>query len=527
MKKISLLLSIGLLSTISCAKFLDVKPSGKLIPTEVEQFDNLLNNVITIDFHFSDNNRGSSVPGLSDILYMSDKVVKYAFSPSTVNLDRLSSYIFSTPYLNYNNPDYYLEQGTYKALGLFNNAIDGIVDIGMEEDSYGKEVIAQARGARAWALLVTGMTYGPSYNPNGENNTKTIPYRTTASPTVANPDRATVEELYALVQEDLEFAANFAPKMVGNPVRINKATANAILAFMYMNKSDFENMYKHSKLAWDMQLENNGGDINKLMYNYNDLKYETKVPPPSVAEGEDVRTQLLLESPDKIHDKSYSRENMLYRVAPGGGYSLPTQEYLDLFSDGDLRKELFHLNQLGYNQKFAGMGPNGTDLDVTEGIVVKDFRKSKFGSSYNLGITHAELLLMLAESSARTGKAGEAMTALRLLRSMRYTPEAAPIADLSGDALIQEILNERVREMPISTPHRVWDLKRFAREDGKPWCKKQIKRTVMGEQLSADVLSDKYQFELNNSSRNYNPHWNLPAIPGTWAPYKYGNPFNK
>lgn len=35
----------------SCSDFLDVKPIGKLIPTEIEEFENLLNNESTIKYH--------------------------------------------------------------------------------------------------------------------------------------------------------------------------------------------------------------------------------------------------------------------------------------------------------------------------------------------------------------------------------------------------------------------------------------------------------------------------------------------
>ena len=36
----------------SCDAFLDVKPVGKMIPTEISQFENLLNNTQTVDHYF-------------------------------------------------------------------------------------------------------------------------------------------------------------------------------------------------------------------------------------------------------------------------------------------------------------------------------------------------------------------------------------------------------------------------------------------------------------------------------------------
>ena len=50
----------------SCSDFLDVKPTGKLIPTEAAQLENLLNNASTYAFFFQDNNRGSALGFLGD-----------------------------------------------------------------------------------------------------------------------------------------------------------------------------------------------------------------------------------------------------------------------------------------------------------------------------------------------------------------------------------------------------------------------------------------------------------------------------
>lgn len=55
---IGLALSLSLLS--SCGDYLDVKPVGQMIPTEVSQFENILNNTTTLSYQFMDNNRGCS-----------------------------------------------------------------------------------------------------------------------------------------------------------------------------------------------------------------------------------------------------------------------------------------------------------------------------------------------------------------------------------------------------------------------------------------------------------------------------------
>ncbi|MEG0499503.1 MAG: RagB/SusD family nutrient uptake outer membrane protein, partial [Rikenellaceae bacterium] len=323
MKKINILLASLFFVTISCSKFLDVKPVGKLIPTEIKQFDNLLYNEQTIDYHLvCDSNFGSVLTSLSDYVYIDDLVIKYFYNPSIVLLPRVAGYAFQTPYINFNKGDNAFSNGCYKAVGIFNNAIDGVIGLGKENDLYGKEVIAQAKAGRAWSLLVTGMSYGAGYDPHGDNSSKTIPYRTDGDPTRPNPDIATVEELYQNVQKDLEYAIENAPAMTTNPVRANRAAANALMAFMYMNKGDYEKMYTYAKTAWEMQLKNYGGNASSLIYNYNDFKYENKKPLPIVPEGVDVETKLKLETPDNMHLKSYHKENLLYRKPIKAGFSI-------------------------------------------------------------------------------------------------------------------------------------------------------------------------------------------------------------
>ena len=56
--------------SVSCSNFLDVKPMGKLIPTEVEEYENLLNNVQTVNSYFLASN-SSYLACLADNLKIS------------------------------------------------------------------------------------------------------------------------------------------------------------------------------------------------------------------------------------------------------------------------------------------------------------------------------------------------------------------------------------------------------------------------------------------------------------------------
>ena len=56
----------------SCTRFLDVKPVGKLIPTQVQELEKLLNNRNTLDYHFMENNAGSYYALLADNFKISE-----------------------------------------------------------------------------------------------------------------------------------------------------------------------------------------------------------------------------------------------------------------------------------------------------------------------------------------------------------------------------------------------------------------------------------------------------------------------
>ena len=84
----------------SCNDFLDVKPVGKLIPTKVTQFENLLNNTRTLNFHCVDNNGGCGLAFFGDNIRISENQAKYYYHSAFVNLDRYAAHIFYEPFEN-------------------------------------------------------------------------------------------------------------------------------------------------------------------------------------------------------------------------------------------------------------------------------------------------------------------------------------------------------------------------------------------------------------------------------------------
>ena len=361
----------------------------------------------------------------------------------------------------------------YRALGLFNNIIDGVSGIDAES-AYAKGVIAEAKVGRAWIYMNFALMYGPMYDPNSANDTKVIPFRLSGDPTVANGDLATTAQVFAGIKEDLDYACENCPQTVANPSRANKAAAYAARAEYYMYLRDWSNMLADSKKAWELALENVGGDESKLIYNFADFSYSSRVV------------------------------SRFY----------PSDDWASIFDkEHDLRWKLFALKAPGYTGKQGGES-------YDDGPRVLYTRADNLSNTQ--AYTHPLLLLMKAEAEARTGDRTAALADLNILRKYRYSGEDTSLKDasLSGDKLLEEILNERRREQPLVSIQRTLDLKRYVFDSGKPWCKTTITHKC-GAKTYSKAITDAYYQSLNidNAILKYNPQWGISLNTDNYEPY--------
>lgn len=504
---------ISVVAFTSCNDFLDVKPVGKLIPTEVAQFENLLNNTSTISSHYIDNNGGCGMAFFGDNFSISENQANYSYVSTHPNLDRYAAYIFYEPFEDPNKMSYTWENGIYKAAGLFNNVVDGIEDLGMKEDTYAKGVMAQAKAGRAWSYLVGGLGYGPMYNPGGANDVKTIPYRTAGEASAPNPPLSTTAELFELLKTDLDYAVINAPKNAANPVRANKAAAYALRALYWMYMRNWTEMYNDADEAWKLSIENEGSE-DKLFYNYSDFYYQEDAS-ASPRPGEDVEIYLQLKYRDGNTDfnKSYSREHLFYRACAAATISYPSDDFIALFDkDTDLRYKLFMLKSVGYSSTVGGVvHEDGVRLYYIRGSRMLD----------NEGITYPELLLMRAEAQVRNHQLGGALSDLNTLRKYRYSGTNTDLpngSSLNEDQLLEEILKERRREMPLGSFQRVFDLRRYVLDSGKPWSKTTITHKIGDKTYSAPIDDAHFTMKIKNTYIRYNPQWGLTEWEGTYDP---------
>lgn len=504
----------GLLS--ACSDYLDVKPVGKMIPTEVAQFENLLNNTNTLNYFMKDNNNGCFYAYMGDNLKLSENQANYQYISTFPNLDRLAGYIFYEPVMSPLSTPMCWSYGIYRPVGYFNNVIDGVGDIDSETE-YAKGVIAQARAGRAWIFMNAALTYGPMYDPNGANDAKVIPYRTNSDPTVGNGDRNTTAEMFALAKADLDYACENCPASLVNPSRADKACAYALRAEYYMYVRDWAHMLEDCQTAWELSLANNGS-VDNMIYNLNDFYYEA-VGEINPEPGCSPEYYMTLRGPDTKFEQTGNRENLLYRYCPvGQGVSnhYPSNDWQANFDqEKDLRWKLFAFIVPGYSTTVGG-------VKHEDGNQRAYYRDGEMNTT--CAITHPLLLLMKAEAEARTNALRMALDDLNLLRKYRYSniadTDLANGSTLTQDQLLNEILNERRREQPICSYQRTVDLKRYAFDSGKPWSKATITHKI-GEKAYSKPITDKYyqSLPIDNAILEYNPQWGIAQTETSYTPY--------
>jgi len=517
MKRIKYILTAVLLGAVvsSCDDYLDVKPVGKMIPTEVSQYEGLLNSDNSIDYFMMDNNGGCFYAMLGDNLTLSYNHAHYQFIPSHPNLDILSAYVFYDRLLQPNVTPFFWQFGIYRAVAYFNNVIDGITEIGAT-DEYSLGVMAQARAGRAWVYLYGALTYGPMYDPSGPNDTPCIPLRTSGDPTVPNGPLATTQQLFDQVKADLDFACTYAPGHSANASRATRSAAYALRAEYYMYMRDWDNMLSDAQEAWRLALAAKGS-VDNLIYNLNDFYYEQVseiVPEPGV----DPRVYMELRGPDMAFEMVENRENLLYRPAsysdsPSRFY--PSDDWQAIFDkQTDKRWDLFALANKGFSKQVG-------DVLHDDGIQITYYRSGLMSTCSS--ITHPLLLLEKAEAEARTGHLGDALISLNTLRRYRYSGTDTDLtggASLTQDQLLNEILTERRREQNLVSFQRVIDLKRYAYDTGKPWSKQRIVHKIGDREYSAPITSPVFNtLNIDNSTLIYNPQWGISPSYEPYEPY--------
>lgn len=391
--KLKMILTTFLLLTITlgCKKFLDEKPNkNDVIPQNLMDFQALLDNfyhimpdpglgeICTDDYYLDE-------PDWASLIYEEDR------RSYTWEKDRLVS--FSTQHWFY----------PYRSIYYSNTILDNLklIERRNENQVQWDEIKGQALFLRGRSFLSIAGIWAKSYNANTAETDLGIPLRVSSDFNTVSK-RASVQETYKQIIEDLSLAIQLLPKNSTHPLRSSKPAALALLGRTYLFMRDYENCFKYV---------NECLEIKNDLLDYNSLS-STEAYPFSQFNKEVIYASYLPGSEPLLNFKAKINLTLFHS-----------------YSNNDLRKTLYFIDNNDGSHSFRG-SYDGSLLPFS-------------------GIAVDEVYLMRAECYARANKINESMNDLNTLLKHRWDNKVTHIdvtATTTNEAL-EKILQERRKEL--------------------------------------------------------------------------------
>jgi hypothetical protein len=388
----------------ACKKFLDEKPNISLeIPSSASDLQALLNNVTVL------NAGNTCMPEIAS----DDYYLQYAPWTSLSTFDAMN-YVWDS-----NTADNNTWATSYKSVLLANTVLDNLNSVSLENSSTSElsNIKGQALFFRAFTFYNLAQVYAKAYNAQTANTDLGICLKLTSSVT-ASSKRATVQETYGQIINDLKEAANLLPTIVQFSTTPSKQAAFALLARTYLATSDYENAESYSDQCLKLQ--------NSLM-DFNTLNASSSLPIPR------FNPETIYEAYSGAGDADISSRRALIDT-------LLFQSYIN----NDLRRVIF----FKYNSTLGGYNFTGSYVGMVS--------TSPFD-----GLATDEMYLIRSECEARLGDVKSALTDLNTLLKKRWLTGTYTDYTSSNVANpLSLILSERRKEL-VWRCTRWTDLKRL------------------------------------------------------------------
>ncbi len=339
---------------------------------------------------------------------------------------------------DYDIEEYY--QVHYIALTNVNNFLNNIDEI-EAEDSSEIETLQKYKGEaylmRASLIHNLVRYFAKAYDPATASSDLGVAIPLEYDPT-AKPSRESLEATYAQIQNDLNDAKALLPDVSqAMSIHLTKDFAHAIQARVSLEMHDFQGAIDAAdEIIPNYPLASNQSELESLWTDDNSSEILVKLYTSS-QEG-------------RAAGPSYINLNFSsQRYVPD---FVPTKKVIDLYEDGDFRKDVFFTEKNVYiagstynNVKLINKYPGNPEYDSNPNF-------SDYVNAPKLFMI-SEAYLIKAEAQAR-GSIGDPIATLNLLRDARG---ADPLT--SGDAF-ELVKEERLREM-LAEGQRILDLKRW------------------------------------------------------------------
>lgn len=419
----------------ACDSFLDIQPVGKVIPTTAPEFRSL----ITEAYVTVPDDRGLAS-------FRSDEILLDA----TMSTNDLGSYLDIWRW-NDQTPDEntatFSWRQFYHVLFIANYVIESekmITDGSLSEI---RQLVGEAYMLRAYMHFLLANLHAPAYTACDPATTKAVPLKLD-SDVESVLTRNTLAEVYKSVVNDLDSAEEYLNVDSWEPgynYRFTTLSVDALRSRVLLYMGDWVG----SQAAADRVLakKNVLSDLSSELPNaYNS-----------------VENILALE---QVMSAQYARALKVNR------------DFYRLFASSDLRRRTY-FNQI-----------------TSSNILIVKGGSSTYTCSFRVG----EMLLNAAEAAWHQSDYGAAAEYLLTLQRARFNDNGAAkesaVAAMSHDELLEEILNERARELAFEG-HRWFDLRRTTRP--------RIERTFRGETFVLEKDDPRYTIRIPSSAIEANP----------------------
>ena len=440
--KLGLLFLIAATTLCSCNDYLDEQPrKGNGVELEtVEQLEAILSGRVDERVLFADWN--------SSRRYMSDC---YSLPEDGTNVD---GFITAEDYdafaFNCFQPKYTEEvtiatawSSRYKSIFIANTIFDYIDKVTGGTEAQRQELLRKAHFIRAYNYYELANAYCVPYCKANLNELG-LPLVTKTA--YGNYTRATLEETYALIEDDMEQALGITTPLMENGERKvwreNSTAAHGFAARFYLNKGDYTKAKEYAEKALadnsDITNYNNEGEV----YMTEAMDYGLGMMWPAASWYNDVQYDETGLFPS-LKQKSY-----YYHLCYSGSWAVPSHKFLDSFNqEYDMRYKLFFYPEYGA----LSMGAIGFFYGFS-GIAAYSYF---YGDAIDAGPCAAEMYMIKAECMARQGQWSEALNELNTkFRPYRISTDApASVMNLSASnqqEAVNLILKERMLEFPFT-----------------------------------------------------------------------------
>ncbi len=417
-------IGIASLLCLSCSKeFLEITPKGKLIAKSVGDYDLLLSNLDLLNMNID-----------AQVL-LGDEIA--AVDPYFSGSDLRTQRLFRGDDVVYETDEDAPEMGVpMNNIYLFNKIISEIEEATEGTEAKKKAVRAEARAGRAWTYHILINYYGKPYDASTATSDPGFPIVKNADVTETKFERASVQEVYDFIVEDLTASIPDLPEGPYHRLRMSKPTAEALLGKIYMEMGKFDKA-EQALSASLTDLASTQIPVN--LYDYNlTFAPDGEFMPIGLFGPE---TPLAPNNEESLYAKQFTNY-----WAFNNSEIVINQHTSELYAPHDLR--------LNFYSNAAFMGE-----DYPNGLL------RRMGPISNqIGMLLQDIYLMRAECSARLGNLTSATNDVEYLRKHRMPNQYASVPTTitsNKEQLVQFILEERIREF-AGQGARWYDMRRLS-----------------------------------------------------------------